>query len=228
MDLRLVMLAPPGAGKGTQSRILSRRHGIPHIETGNILRAAMRNGTELGQKAARFIDDGNLVPDDVMEQLVFQRLGEPDCEDGFVLDGFPRTIPQARATQTKLQESERRLSAVVFLDVSEDVIYERLEDRRVCSNCGRTYHLREKPPETEGVCDNCGSELVRREDDTRDAIRRRLKVYRERTRPLLDFYRRRDLLLEVDGERSIEEVEREIDEGLKRRFETDRLTREKG
>lgn len=214
-DLRLILLAPPGAGKGTQSRILSRLHKIPHIETGAILRHEIREESELGLKAKKYTDTGDLVPDELIVKIVRNRLEAPDCESGFILDGFPRTVPQAQELEFIFQESEHEIDAVVFLDVSDEEIFKRLTKRRICSACGKTYHLKVKPPKEEGICDDCGSELIRREDDYRESIEHRLDVYRDMTEPLLDFYQDRGLLVSVNGEQSIQTVNQEITKKLK-------------
>lgn len=214
-NIRLILLAPPGAGKGTQSRILSRLYNIPHIETGSILRQAMRDGTELGEKAREYMESGNLVPDEIIVKIVRERLRQPDCEEGFILDGYPRTVPQAEDLEAFYDQREEDLDAVVFLDVSDEVIFERLTNRRVCSACGKTYHLEAKPPEREGTCDDCGAELIRREDDYRESIEHRLEVYRDKTQPLLEFYRSRNQLIEVDGEQSIQTVNQAIQEKIR-------------
>ncbi|MFB6356238.1 MAG: adenylate kinase [bacterium] len=212
IPMRLILLAPPGAGKGTQSRILARRYDIPHIETGDMLRNAIQEDTTLGRKASRYITNGDLVPDDIMVKIVHERLEEPDCVNGFILDGFPRTVPQAEALEQGFEEWNLELDAVVFLDVSDEIIFQRLENRRVCTDCGKTYHLEVKPPSNDERCDDCGNDLARREDDTRESIQRRLEVYREKTKPLLNFYRSRDLLVEVDGEQPIEDVAESIEQ----------------
>ncbi len=213
--MRLVLLAPPGAGKGTQSRRLSRRNHVPHIETGKILRRAIREETDLGQRAQRYIESGDLVPDEIMVELVQQRLAQPDCASGFILDGFPRTLTQADRIGEYLSSQGTPLDAVIFLDIDDEVVFNRLKNRRVCDDCGRTYHLEARPPSDSGVCDRCGGDLVRRDDDNREAIQHRLEVYREKTRPLLDYYRDRELLVEIDGERPIEEVTDSILEKLR-------------
>jgi len=215
-DLRLILLAPPGAGKGTQSRILSRLHKIPHIETGAILRQEIREESRLGLKAKQYTDSGDLVPDELIVKIVRNRLEAPDCDSGFILDGFPRTVPQADELETIFEQSEHDLDAVVFLDVSDEEIFKRLTNRRICCACGKTYHLKAKPPQEEGICDDCGSELVRREDDYRESIEHRLEVYRDMTEPLLDFYHDRDLLLSVDGEQSIQSVNQGITKKIER------------
>lgn len=208
------MLAPPGAGKGTQAGILSRRHDIPHVETGDILRRAIREETPTGREAREYVEAGNLVPDEIVIRLIRERLKEPDCESGFILDGFPRTIHQARAFDEMLRNIDQRLDAVINLRVSRQEIVHRLEARRVCSECGETYHLDHDPPAESGRCDACGSELIQRDDDRPEAILQRLSEYNDKTKPLLDFYRKRDLLVEVDGEQSIEGVTKSIEESL--------------
>lgn len=212
--MRLVMLAPPGAGKGTQADILARRHGVPHVETGDLLRRAIEEETPTGREARQYVESGNLVPDKIVVELIRQRLDEPDCDPGFILDGFPRTIQQANATEGMLRDLDCVLDAVVTLEVSRQEIVRRLEARRVCSECGATYHLEHDPPEQTGTCDRCGSELVQREDDRPETILQRLSQYEEKTEPLLGFYRERDLLVTVDGEQPIDAVTDAIEEEI--------------
>lgn len=199
---KLMMLGPPGAGKGTQAQRLSEDYGIPQISTGDMLRGARRKGTELGKKAAKFMDAGELVPDEVVIGIVAERLEEDDASDGFILDGFPRTVGQADA----LSEMGVELEAVVNIQVSENEVIRRLGGRLSCPECGATYHEEFKPPTEEGVCDECGHELMRREDDQPEAIRERLRQYRSSTEPLVEFYRERGVLENVDGEGTPEEV----------------------
>ncbi len=209
-DLRLVIFGPPGAGKGTQAKMLSEKLGVPHIATGDIFREAVKAGTELGKLAKQYMDRGELVPDEVVIGIVEERLRRPDCSKGFILDGFPRTIKQAEALDEMLQRMGVKLDAVVNLEVSEDEVVKRISLRRTCRNCGAIYHLITNPPKKEGVCDKCGGELYQRDDDREETVRSRLRVYRQQTEPLLKFYEQRGLLKNVDGEKPIEEVFKEV------------------
>ncbi len=212
--MRLIIMAPPGGGKGTQASKLCNRYNIPQVETGKILRKAVKEQTELGRRAEKYMNSGELVPDQVMVEIIRSRLRKPDCENGFVLDGFPRTIPQAEALEELFEEENIELDAVIYLNVPEEIIYQRLGRRRVCSECGSTYHLDVDPPQEIGVCDNCGSEVVQREDDCKEAIKKRLQEYRNKTKPLLEFYEERGLLTEIDGDQPIAEVTTAIKEVL--------------
>lgn len=204
--MRLVFLGPPGAGKGTQARALAQEWGVPHIATGDMLRDAAAAGTPLGRQARAFMERGALVPDDVIIGLIAERLGEPDAKRGFVLDGFPRTIPQAEALDRLLAERDQGLDRVIYFDVPEDELLRRLTGRRSCPACQATYHVTANPPRRPGVCDRCGTELVQRPDDREDTVRTRLKVYAEQTAPLLEHYRRRGVLATVAGAGAIEAV----------------------
>ncbi|KIH77124.1 Adenylate kinase [Geoalkalibacter ferrihydriticus] len=208
--MKLILLGPPGAGKGTQAKMLTERFGIPQISTGDILRAAVAAGTDMGLKAKAFMDQGGLVPDEVVIGIVGDRLQESDCDPGFILDGFPRTVPQADALGEVLSELGKDLDAVVSLTVDEEMLVERLTGRRTCSACGKGFHVRFDPPGTAGICDVCGGSLVQRDDDREETIRRRLKVYREQTAPLIGYYRDKGLLQEVDGMAGIDEVQGQI------------------
>lgn len=199
---RLIMLGPPGAGKGTQAQRLARRYDIPQVSTGDMLRAARSEGTELGQKAAEYMDAGELVPDEVVIGIVEERLSSDEMRRGFILDGFPRTVEQAEA----LAEMDVSIEAVLNLDVSEDEVVRRLSGRLNCPECGAAYHEEFDPPEEAGTCDECGSELVQRDDDRPEVVRERLEEYRAKTEPLVEFYREQDVLEEVDGEGTPEEV----------------------
>jgi adenylate kinase len=204
---RLVFLGPPGAGKGTQARELARERRVPHIATGDMLREAVAAGTALGQQAKAAMDRGELVPDDVMVGLVAERLGQPDAKRGFILDGFPRTIPQAAALDRQLDEMlGQSLDRVVSFQVSDAELVRRLTGRRSCPSCQSTYHVISAPPRREGICDRCGSALVQRTDDSEATVRHRLRVYADQTAPLLEHYRRRGLLVSVSGEGAIEAV----------------------
>ncbi len=204
--LRLVLLGPPGAGKGTQASNLAAHLGVPHISTGDMFREAAASGTELGALVSSYMESGGLVPDDVTISVVRRRLSLEDCGMGFILDGFPRTLPQARALDETLEEMDATLDAVVNISVPDEVLVRRSSGRRTCSRCGRTYHLEYDPPEREGLCDDCGGELVHRSDDREETVLQRLHVYGERTAPLVDYYRSRSLLRTVDGDSSIDEV----------------------
>ena len=208
--MKLILLGAPGAGKGTQAEILSRKLAIPAISTGNILRAAIKNGTEIGKMAQKFIDGGKLVPDDVIIGIVRERLAESDCADGFILDGFPRTIPQAEA----LENAGIDIDAAVSIEVSDETIVERMSGRRVCRECGATYHVVTKPPRKEGVCDLCGGELIIRADDTPETVKARLAVYHRETEPLTAFYAERGKLRLVNNASTIEGTTEEIFKAL--------------
>jgi adenylate kinase len=200
------MLGPPGAGKGTQAVRIAERYSIPHISTGDIFRAAIKEGTEVGLKAKKYLDSGELVPDSVVTDIVAERLGKDDCSEGFLLDGFPRTLPQAEALDKILEESGCPLTAVVDLAVDREALITRLTARRTCSNCGENYNLISKPPQKEGICDKCGGELYQRDDDKRETIENRLSVYEKQTAPLIDYYERSGRLVSVSGEGSMDEV----------------------
>ena len=198
--MRLVLLGPPGAGKGTQAQRLTERFGIPQISTGDILREHVQDGTMLGIRARAFMDRGEYVPDDVVVQMVMDRLEEPDAGPGFILDGFPRTVPQARALERALAEHDRPLSAVLKFAISDDMAVRRLSNRWICPLCKRTFNLEFKPPVQDKICDNDGTGLERRADDEELTVRRRLAVYGEQTAPLERFYRERGLLREIDAQ----------------------------
>ncbi|MBM3458662.1 MAG: adenylate kinase [Armatimonadetes bacterium] len=205
--MRLVLLGPPGAGKGTQGHILTERLGIPKISTGEMLREAVARGDEVGLQAKNYTDQGLLVPDVVVVALVQQRLANPDCANGFLLDGFPRNVSQAAALDRCLARHLPPLHAVLDIQVPPEVIVERISNRRVCPGCvERSYHLTQAPPQRPGVCDDCGSKLVQRDDDRAEVVRARLQTYHEQTAPLTEFYRARGLLVAVDGMRPVKEV----------------------
>lgn len=200
--MKLILLGAPGAGKGTQAEKICEKFSIPQISTGNIIRAAMKQETEAGKKAQTFVNAGQLVPDAVVIEMVNERLKQDDCKNGFILDGFPRTVAQAEA----LEEMGVPIDAVVDIQVPDAVITDRLSGRRACLACGATYHLEFNPSKLEGKCDRCGADLVVRKDDQPETIQERLKVYHDQTQPLVDFYRTRGVLKEVDGTKPVEEV----------------------
>ncbi len=198
--MNIILLGAPGAGKGTQAAVLAEHYNIPTISTGNIIREALRTGTEMGKKAKSYMDAGQLVPDDVVIGIVKDRLAEDDCKNGFILDGFPRTIPQAEA----LDKMGVNIEYVVDIEVSDERIIDRLSGRRVCQNCGRPYHLVNLKPKTEGICDACGGTLVQRKDDHIDTIKNRLEIYHKETEPLVDYYKQQGKLSIVHGSDSVE------------------------
>ena len=208
--MKLVLLGAPGAGKGTQAEILSRKLGIPTISTGNILRAAMKNGTPVGLKAKSYVESGALVPDDVIIDIVAERLAEPDCANGYILDGVPRTIPQAEALEADGVEVDCALS----IEISDETIIERMSGRRTCHDCGASYHVVSAPPKVEGVCDNCGGELTVRADDAPETVRARLEVYHTVTEPLKAYYAERGKLRSVDNQPTIEATTAAIEKVL--------------
>ena len=208
--MRLIMLGAPGAGKGTQAGRLAEAYKIPHISTGDIFRANIKGGTELGKKAKSYMDAGKLVPDELVCDLVSDRIAQEDCKDGFILDGFPRTIPQAEALDAAMAKMGIKLDAAVNVDVPDENIVRRMGGRRACLKCGATYHIEYLKPKTEGICDNCGSELVLRDDDKPETVLTRLSVYHEQTQPLIEYYEKAGTLKTVDGTVSADEVFAEI------------------
>jgi len=196
----------PGAGKGTQAEQIVDQYGIPHISTGDMFRAAMKEGTELGLQAKSFMDKGELVPDEVTIGIVRERLSKDDCRNGFLLDGFPRTVPQAEALEDILANLERKIDYVINIDVDKSILVERLTGRRICKNCGATYHLVFNPPAVEGVCDRCGGELYQRADDNAETVQNRLEVNIKQATPLLDFYEAKGYLRTLNGQRDISVV----------------------
>jgi len=204
--MRILLMGPPGAGKGAQAERISGYCKIPHIATGDIFREAIRAGTDLGRQAKSYLDAGELVPDAVTIGIVRERLQEPDCTPGFLLDGFPRTIPQAEALERLLDDLSMRLDLVLNIKIAPAVLVERLTGRRICRQCGTSYHLVFNPPKQDGICDRCGGELYQRSDDTLETVGDRMRVYTNKTAPLLEFYRQRGLLREVDGEPGIDAV----------------------
>ncbi|MCQ6962059.1 adenylate kinase [Methanolobus chelungpuianus] len=208
--MNVVLFGPPGAGKGTQAKELTKKYSIPHISTGDILRANVRDGTELGMKAKEYMDRGELVPDAVLIGLIKNRLNEPDCKAGYLLDGYPRTIPQADALDTILKEIGKPLDVVVNIEVSDDELVKRLSGRRTCPKCGESYHVMFNPPQKQGICDVCGSQLYQRDDDREEVIRQRLAVYNQKTKPLIDYYVKAGILVNIDGSAGVDEVFRQV------------------
>ena len=214
--MKLIFLGPPGAGKGTQAEKLTEMFAIPHISTGDMFRKAQKDGTELGLKAKSYMDQGQLVPDEVTVGIVKERLAEADCKDGFLLDGFPRTVQQADALDTILAELDMALDCVVNIEVDKAFLVDRLTGRRVCRACGATYHIANKAPKVEGVCDKCGGELYQRGDDTIETVSNRLDVYAAQTAPLIDYYKSKGIMSSIDGSKSMEDVLADIRAALEK------------
>jgi len=204
--MRIILLGPPGAGKGTQAEKISKKFKIPHISTGDILREAVRKGTSLGKKAERYLERGILVPDSVILGLVEERLSQGNCRKGYVFDGFPRNLAQAKGLNKILKKLGETIDRVLLVEVNPQVLTQRLTERRVCINCGALFNLSSNPPRAEGVCDRCGGRLYQREDDKETTVRKRLKIYEEETAPLIRFYQRKNLLSRVDGGGGVEEI----------------------
>ncbi len=204
--MKIIMLGAPGAGKGTQAKMIADKYQIPHVSTGDIFRANIKNGTELGKKAKTYMDAGELVPDELTVDLLMDRISQPDCAGGYVLDGFPRTIPQAECLEKALEERHEAVDFAIDVEVPDENIITRMSGRRACLNCGATYHIVHIPTKVEGICDRCGSPLVLRDDDKPETVKNRLAVYHQQTKPLIDFYSQRDVLHEVDGTQTMEEV----------------------
>ena len=212
--MNIVLMGPPGAGKGTQADVMARNLFVPHISTGDIFRANIKAGTELGQLANQYISKGDLVPVEVTLAMIKDRLAEDDCAKGFILDGLPRTIGQADALEAILAEQGKQLDKVVNIDVPEELLIARLCGRRVCRNCSQTYHLENNPPTEAGRCDECGGELYQRADDSEETIKNRLEVYRAQSEPLIAYYEQKGLLLSINGNQTINNVLMDIGKGL--------------
>ncbi|MGM7683987.1 adenylate kinase [Cytobacillus sp. Hm23] len=212
--MNLVLMGLPGAGKGTQAEQIVSKYNIPHISTGDMFRAAISEGTELGLKAKAFMDEGKLVPDEVTIGIVRERLGKNDCKNGFLLDGFPRTVAQAEALEQLLHAMNSTIDFVININVDKSILLERLTGRRICKDCGATYHLVFNPPQQEGVCDKCGGELYQRADDNEATVKTRLEVNIKQSEPLLNFYKQKGYLQNIDGQQAIDKVFIDIDKLL--------------
>jgi adenylate kinase len=205
-DLKIIMLGAPGAGKGTQAMLIAEKYHIPHVSTGDIFRANLKQGTPLGVEAKKFMDLGQLVPDDLTVKLLLHRVSEEDCKKGYVLDGFPRTLVQAKVLDEALQELGQSIDLCINVDVDDESIMKRMSGRRACVSCGATYHVDYLPPKNEGVCDICGQQLILREDDTPETVKNRLTVYHDQTQPLVEFYTQKNVLFTVDGKLDKDDV----------------------
>lgn len=204
--MKIIMLGAPGAGKGTQAKMIAEKYQVPHVSTGDIFRANIKNGTELGMEAKKYMDQGLLVPDELTVKILLDRVAQADCAKGYVLDGFPRTIPQAEVLDEALNKLGQKIDYAINVDVPDENIVKRMSGRRACLKCGATYHLEHVPPKKEGVCDTCGSELVLRDDDKPETVLNRLKVYHDQTQPLIDFYTKKGVLKTVDGIMDMKDV----------------------
>lgn len=204
--MKIIMLGAPGAGKGTQAKLIAEKYAIPHVSTGDIFRANIKEGTELGKEAKQYMDKGLLVPDELTVKILLDRVAKDDCKNGYVLDGFPRTIPQAEVLDKALTELNDKIDFAIDVNVPDENIIKRMSGRRACLNCGATYHVEHIPPKKEGICDTCGQELVLRDDDKPETVKNRLNVYHEQTQPLIDFYTGKGILRTVDGTKDMKEV----------------------
>ena len=208
--MNIMLFGAPGAGKGTQAKFIIDKYGIPQISTGDMLRAAIAEGTPMGMEAKKFMDEGKLVPDSTMIGIIKDRLSEEDCKKGFILDGFPRTLAQAEALEILLKELNMNLDKVISLNVPDELIVGRVVGRRVCPNCGASFHIVNNPPKVEGKCDYCGTDLIIRKDDNKETVEKRLAAYHEQTAPLFHFYSERGVMVELDGTKEINEIAKEI------------------
>ena len=204
--MKIIMLGAPGAGKGTQAKMIAEKYGIPHVSTGDIFRANIKNGTELGMEAKKYMDQGQLVPDELTVKILLDRVAQDDCKNGYVLDGFPRTIPQAEVLDKALTELGDAIDFAIDVNVPDENIVKRMSGRRACLSCGTTYHIEHIPPKKEGICDKCGQELVLRDDDKPETVLNRLKVYHDQTQALIEFYTKKNILKTVDGTKDMKEV----------------------
>ena len=213
--MKIIMLGAPGAGKGTQAKMIAEKYGVPHISTGDIFRANIKNGTQLGMEAKQYMDKGLLVPDELTVKILLDRVAQDDCKKGYVLDGFPRTIPQAEVLDKALTELGDKIDYAINVDVPDENIVRRMGGRRACLSCGATYHIEHVPPKKDGICDTCGQELVLRDDDKPETVQNRLNVYHEQTQPLIEFYQTKGVLKTVDGTVDMKDVFAAITEILK-------------
>ena len=204
--MKIIMLGAPGAGKGTQAKMIADKYSLPHISTGDIFRANIKNGTELGMEAKKYMDQGLLVPDELTVKILLDRVENEDCKNGYVLDGFPRTIPQTTVLENALNERNEKIDYAIDVAVPDENIINRMSGRRACLACGATFHIAHVPPKTEGICDRCGGELILRDDDKPETVKNRLHVYHEQTQPLIDFYSERNVLKTVDGTIDMQDV----------------------
>ena len=204
--MKVIMLGAPGAGKGTQAKMIAEKYSVPHISTGDIFRANIKEGTELGMEAKKYMDQGQLVPDELTVKILLDRVAKDDCKNGYVLDGFPRTIPQAEVLDKALNEINDKIDYAINVDVPDENIIKRMGGRRACLSCGATYHIEHIPPKKEGICDVCGQELVLRDDDKPETVKNRLDVYHKQTQPLIDFYNAKGILKSVDGTADMKDV----------------------
>ena len=212
--MNLILLGPPGAGKGTQASGIVDKYNVPHISTGDIFRKNIKENTELGKKAKEYLDSGKLVPDELVVAIVEDRLKEDDTKKGFLLDGFPRTVFQAEALDKFLQSIDSKIDAVVNIEVDKSILVGRAVGRRICKNCGATFHIEFNPPRKSDICDVCGGELYQRSDDNEETVSKRIEVYLNETQPLIDYYKRQDILLTIDGEQDIKKVFQDIEKAL--------------
>ena len=206
INMKIIMLGAPGAGKGTQAKQIAKKYGIPHVSTGDIFRANIKEGTALGMEARSYMDKGQLVPDDLTVKILLDRVAKPDCKNGYVLDGFPRTIPQAEVLDKAVTELNDKIDYAIDVDVPDENIINRMSGRRACLKCGATYHIVNVPPKKEGICDSCGSELVIRDDDKAETVKKRLETYHEQTQPLIEYYTKKGILKSVDGTQPMDKV----------------------
>ncbi|MBP5624098.1 MAG: adenylate kinase [Lachnospiraceae bacterium] len=204
--MKIIMLGAPGAGKGTQAEMICEKYGLPHVSTGDIFRANIKNGTELGKEAKQYMDKGQLVPDELTVKILLDRVAQDDCKNGYVLDGFPRTIPQAEVLEEALNKLGDKIDYAINVEVPDENIINRMSGRRACVNCGATYHVVYAPTKVEGICDKCGEKLILRDDDKPETVKSRLDVYHKQTQPLIEFYSKKNILKEVDGTVSMNDV----------------------
>lgn len=204
--MKIIMLGAPGAGKGTQAQMIADKYNVPHISTGDIFRANIKNGTELGMEAKKYMDQGLLVPDELTVKILLDRVAQDDCKNGYVLDGFPRTIPQANVLEDALNKLGDKIDFAIDVDVPDENIIRRMGGRRACLSCGATYHIEHVPPKAEGICDRCGKEIVLRDDDKPETVKKRLDVYHDQTQPLIEFYGKKGVLKSVDGTVDMQDV----------------------